>query len=73
MIGLFDQFEDFDKKSKHHDEIEPHIHREDCPMSIFYGNPHKYSTLCVCKELDAADLKVKREEESDNDEAFGGF
>lgn len=61
------------KVQKHYDAPEPHLHHQYCPMSIFYGNPHKFSTLCVCAELEKADRDAVIEERADEEIEKGGI
>lgn len=65
--------EDFKKFDKLYDEPEEYTHREDCPMSPLYGHPHKFSTLCACRELDKADLESKSEDRADDERKYGGL
>lgn len=69
-LGLL---ETIDKLDRFYDEPEPFIHREDCPMSPSYGNPHKLSTFCVCKELDKADREGAAEDKWDDERKYGGL
>lgn len=69
----FGPIEDFKKFDKLYDEPEPFIHREDCPMSPFYGKPHQFSTLCACKELNKADFSSEREDRADDERKYGGL
>lgn len=69
-IGALEDFKKFDKLFDHPEE---HEHRHDCPVSPFYGKPHRFSTFCVCIELDKADRDSELEDRGDDDRKYGGL
>lgn len=67
----FGPLENFSRFDKLYDEPKFVIHRDDCPASPSYGNPHKFSTLCMCKELDKADKDGRDEDRADDERKYG--
>lgn len=64
VFSFFDQLYEEDMNSRADHNIY-------CPCHANYSNPHKFSTLCLCKELDKADREAYLEDKADDMRKYG--
>lgn len=69
-FGPLEDFSRFDHLYEE-DMNEKAQHRRDCPSHPEYFNQARLCTVCVCRELDKADLEAYVEDKADDARKYG--